>query len=72
MLPARSAPRAPIRVHPFFPRVIQGLLAAPGYDEMMAVAALLAGYDVMAAEIGADQGSPTIWDDVMDIRLSCL
>ena len=52
-------------------RVTDGALAARGLDSLLAMAALFAGYDSMSAEIGADHGAPSIWDDAMDMGCAC-
>lgn len=55
----------------FQPRVIDGALAASDRVALMAAAGLFAGYESMTAEVGGEEGSPSIWDDVMDMTFAC-
>ena len=68
---ATEIPDIPNDAGRFHRRVTDGALTASGLDALLAMAALFAGYDSMTAEKGADQGTPSIWDDAMDMRFAC-
>jgi hypothetical protein len=72
VLPSRVTDTSATEAHAFHPRVIDGTFAALDLEAIMDAAAVFEGYDSVAAVIDDSVASPTIWDDALDVRLSCL
>lgn len=72
MLSVRVTPARDTEAQAFHPRVIDGTFVALDLEALMAAAAVFEEYDSVAAVIDDSVASPTIWDDALDVRVSCL